>query len=114
MAASVSRGDVWRIDFNPTRGHEQQGVRPAVVLSSTIFNRGPAGLLVVVPITTKDKRVPLHVAIDPPEGGLRARSYAMCDQIRTVTTERLVERWGTLSDNTLPEIEDRVRTLLEL
>ncbi len=45
------RGEVWLIDFDPIRGHEQAGRRPALILSVDVFNAGPADLVVAVPIT---------------------------------------------------------------
>jgi mRNA interferase MazF len=56
------RGDVIRVDFNPQRGHEQAGRRPAVVLSPTEYNR-TVGLVVVCPITNEVKGYPWEVPI---------------------------------------------------
>ena len=109
-----SRGDVWLVDLNPTVGHEQAGRRPAAVVSVNLFNRGLAGLAVVVPITTADRRIPLHVQVDPPEGGLRARSFVKCEDVRSISTARLVARWGRLSPSTMDDIDDRLRILLGL
>jgi mRNA interferase MazF len=52
------------------------------------------------------------VRIDPPEGGLREASYAMPEMVRSVSRERLVERWGTLAPTTLSELSRRVQLLL--
>ena len=68
------RGEVWLTDLNPTRGHEQAGRRPVLVVSDDLFNRGPAGLVIVLPMTSTLRGVPSHVPIDPPEGGLERRS----------------------------------------
>ena len=65
-------------------------------------------------LTTRDRGVPLHVGIDPPEGGLRERSFVKCDDVRSVDKERLVSRWGTVSSTTVEVVEDRIRILLEL
>jgi mRNA interferase MazF len=109
-----ARGEVWLVDLNPTRGHEQAGVRPAVVVSVDLFNRGPAGLAVVLPMTTTWRRVPLHVSVEPPEGGVRQRSFVKCEDIRSVAIERLIQSWGALSPPTMAAIEDRLRILLGL
>jgi mRNA interferase MazF len=109
-----SRGEIWLVDLNPTRGHEQAGVRPALVISADPFNHGPAGLIVVLPLTTTRRGIPLHVAIDPPEGGLRERSFAKCEDIRSISSERLRERWGRVAPGTIRLIEDRLRILLEI
>lgn len=55
-----SRGEIWLVDLNLVKGHEQAGVRPALIVSVDPFNQGPAGLVVVLPITTKAKGMPLE------------------------------------------------------
>lgn len=108
------RGDVWLLNLNPTRGHEQAGTRPALIVSVDLFNQGAAGLVVVLPITSKAKGIPFHVEIAPPEGGLTQTSYVKCEDIRSVAKERLIQRFGEVSAHTLAEIEDRLRILLNL
>jgi mRNA interferase MazF len=108
------RGDIWLIDLNPVRGHEQAGKRPGLVVSVDLFNQGPAGLAVVIPITTKEKGIPFHVEVKPPEGGLTKRSFVKCEDLRSVSKERLVQRLGRVTRNTLTAVEDRLRILLEL
>ena len=109
-----SRGEIWLVDLNPTRGHEQAGRRPGVIVSADLFNSGPAGLVVLVPLTTKEKGIPFHIEIRPPEGGLKQRSYIKCEDVRSVAKERLSQRLGILSRATLLEVEDRIRILLDL
>jgi mRNA interferase MazF len=108
------RGEIWLVDLNPTRGHEQGGRRPGLVVSVDLFNQGPAGLVIVIPITTKEKGIPLHVEIKAPEGGLTKRSFIKCEDIRSVSRERLVQRLGQVTRNTLDAMEDRLRILLNL
>ena len=43
-----SRGEIWMVDLNPARGHEQAGYRPCLVVSVDLFNHGPAELVVVL------------------------------------------------------------------
>ena len=83
------RGEIWMIDLDPTRGHEQAGKRPALVISDDLFNGGPAGLVIVLPLTSKPKSVRTHVAVQPPEGGLRKPSFIKCEDVRSVSVERL-------------------------
>ncbi|HET8579651.1 MAG TPA: type II toxin-antitoxin system PemK/MazF family toxin [Nitrospiraceae bacterium] len=108
------RGEVWLADLSPTRGHEQTGQRPVLVVSVSEFNRGPAELVVVLPITSTVRPIPLHVIVQPPEGGLRAASRLLTDGVRSISTERLVERWGQVSTETMEAVEERLRTLLGL
>jgi mRNA interferase MazF len=114
MVAQPSRGDVWSIKFDPTVGREQAGTRPAVVISVDRFNHGPADLIVVVPVTSKDKKQPIHVPVRPPEGGLQVLSFIKCEDVRSVSKERLKKFLGTLSPQTIAEIETRIRILLGL
>lgn len=108
------RGEIWLVDLNPIRGHEQAGRRPALVVSTDVFNNGPADLVVVAPMTTRDRRVPLHVRIEPPEGGVRETSFVKCEDVRSISKERLVQRWGTVSARTSDIVADRLRILLDL
>jgi len=108
------RGEIWSVELNPVKGHEQAGKRPCLVMSVDLFNHGPAGLVVVLPITTKNKGIPFHVEIMPPEGGLKETSYIKCEDVRSLSMERLIERWGTVSSEKLAMAEDRLRILMEL
>lgn len=108
------RGEVWLADLDPVRGHEQAGRRPVVVVSHDILNQGPADLVVVLPLTTVDKHMPLHVVVGFGEGGLNRPSWAKTEDVRSISTERLVETWGSISSATMELIEDRLRILLGL
>ena len=111
---SPSRGEIWLADLDPTRGHEQAGRRPVLVVSEDLYNRGPAGLVVVLPITSTVRSVALHVRLRPPEGGVRVESSILCDAIRSVSLERLLRRWRPVSVRTMQAVEERLRTLLGL
>jgi mRNA interferase MazF len=108
------RGEVWLADLDPTFGHEQGGRRPVLIVSVDSFNAGLSGLVVVLPITSRQRRLPLHIPIDPPEGGLRVPSAILCDAIRSIDRRRLITDWGTVSPATLALVEDRLRHLLGL
>jgi mRNA interferase MazF len=108
------KGEVWLVNLNPACGHEQRGRRPALIVSNDQFNNGPAGLVVVVPMTSTRRRIPLHVEIEPPEGGVRETSFAKCEDVRSISTERLEELWGRVSPQTLQLVADRLRILLDL
>ncbi len=111
----ASRGEVWLVNLNPTRGREQRGARPALVVSDDRLNAGRAELVIVVPLTRTERRVPFHVRIDPPEGGVRDVSYAMCEAVRSISIDRLDgAAWGTVSEATMRAVEDRLRVLLDL
>lgn len=106
------RGDIWTVDLDPTRGREQAGRRPALIVSVDMFNHGPADLVVVLPITSKAKGIPLHVRVEPPEGGVKEPSYVKCEDIRSISKQRLAKFWGRVSHQTMLEIEERLSVLL--
>jgi mRNA interferase MazF len=109
-----SRGDVWLADLDPTFGHEQGGRRPVLVVSVDWFNSGLSGLAVVAPITSRQRTIPLHVPVAPPEGGLRGPSVILCDAVRSVDRRRLITCWGAVDPATLATVEDRLRRLMGL
>ena len=107
-----ARGEIWAIDLNPVRGHEQAGKRPCLVISDDIYNSGPAEKHIVVPVTSQNKRIPYHIEIAPPEGGLQMRSFLMCDDVRSVSRERFQERFGEVSSRTMQAVNKSLQTLL--
>jgi mRNA interferase MazF len=109
-----SRGDVWLAGLNPTRGHEIHGTRPCLIVSVDDFNQGPGELVVVLPATTAETRIPFHVRIDPPEGGVAKPTFIKTEQPRCISTGRLAKHLGHVQPDTLREIEDRLRILLDL
>ena len=108
------RGEVWEISLDPVIGHEQAGSRPALIVSVDLFNEGPADLVVVAPITRTARKVRWHVPVSPPEGGLVADSYIQCENLRSVSKQRLKRRRGRVSDATMEQVEDRLRILMGL
>jgi mRNA interferase MazF len=114
-----SRGEVWHASFDPIQGREQGMDRPCLIVSSNYLNQGPSDLIIVLPITTTQRHTPFHIPVDPPDGGLTQRSYIMCEQIRALDIGRLhegpiAERYGTLSEAVMREVEDKLRMVLEL
>jgi mRNA interferase MazF len=108
------RGEVWNVSLDPTKGREQRGTRPAIVVSHNSFNKSVAELIVVVPLTTTFRGIPMHVRIDPPEGGVRTPSFAKIEDVRSVSKERLLKRLGAVSPGTIAAVADRLRILLDL
>jgi len=108
------RGEIWLVDLNPTRGREPFGRRPALIVSVDLFNQGPAGLVVALPVTSKEKGIPFHLKIEAVESGLRKKSFIKCEDIRSIAKERLLKRVGQISPRTLTDVEDRLRILLNL
>jgi mRNA interferase MazF len=112
---TIRRGEVWLADLRPTRGHEQTGHRPILIVSADPFNQSPAGLVIAVPFTTTRRGLPTHIEVLPPDGGLRETSFAMCEQLRALSADRLASRpLGAVSPPVLRAVEDRLQLLLAL
>jgi mRNA interferase MazF len=109
-----ARGEIWESDLIPTRGRGQSGTRPVLIVSVDPFNQGPSGLVIIVPISTKDNKVRSQVPIEQGEGGLKTKSFIKCEAIRSISTEPLRSRWGTASPATMSAVEDRLRILMNL
>jgi mRNA interferase MazF len=89
------QGEVWLFDPDPVKGNEiGKKVRPALIVSNNLLNKGLSGLVIIVPISSKDKGIASHIRIDPPQGGVNFTSFAMCEQVRAISKERLVKRLG--------------------
>ena len=111
---AAARTEVWMTDFGVGRGHEQAGLRPSLVVSHDGFNQGAADLVIVIPITSKGKGIRTHVEMQPPEGGLSMVSYAKCEDIRSISKDRLSRRMGAVTPATMASIEVILRSLLVL
>jgi mRNA interferase MazF len=100
------RGEIWRVNFDPTIGAEIKKTRPAVIISSDAVGKLPIKL--VAPITDwKDyfEGNLWHVRIEPDEqNGLSKISAVDALQLRGMDTQRFVEKLGEIDKNTLEEI----------
>jgi mRNA interferase MazF len=109
-----ARGEVWLADLDPVRGYEQAGRRPVLIVSDDRMNRSAARLAIAVPFTSVEKGIVSHVSVEPPEGDLRRRSYVKPEDVRSVSFERLIERWGAVRPETMARVERALRALLGL
>jgi mRNA interferase MazF len=114
LARVIWRGEVYQIDLGSPIGHEPAFLRPGVVVSSDILNNGPGELVVVVPVTSTNYGLRSHVEIAAGVSGLEHASYARCDQLRAISTERIRVRRGDVAPEELTAIEQALRFLLDL
>ncbi|MGH9064097.1 MAG: type II toxin-antitoxin system PemK/MazF family toxin [Acidimicrobiales bacterium] len=110
---TARRGDIWLVDFGEPVGREQAGRRPAVVVSADPLNDSRAGVVIVVPCTTRRRELPSDVELDPKECGLDEVSYAKCEDVKSVSEHRLATRLGAVSDEALFVIARALRFLLD-
>lgn len=106
------------MDFNPGRGSEQTGQRPALVLQNDAGNQNPRyPNTVVLAMSTHGRPIPFHVQIAPsPENGLREVTYVKCEQVLTLAKARLLGRepLGRLSSAEMRKVEIAVKLSLAL
>jgi mRNA interferase MazF len=114
ISAQPNRGEVWFVNLDSVVGREPSGTRPGLVVSVDKLNHGPSGLVIVVPITSKDKHQPVHVPVKPPEGGLSSVSFIKCEDVRSISRLRLKQYRGTVSERTMAEVERLLRALMDL
>ena len=107
------RGEVWLVNWNPTRGSEQAGRRPALVIQNDIGNE-KAPTTIVAAVSSSVKVYPMNVQIIPPEGGLDRPSIIKTSQILTISKERLEKRLGRISGDSLNEVDRAIKLSLAL
>jgi mRNA-degrading endonuclease toxin of MazEF toxin-antitoxin module len=96
---SIQRGEIIRINLNPTQGREQSGnARPCLVISHTKYNESRQGIVVVVPITSTIKpEVKMMISIPD---GFKIQGSVIVEQVRTID---LNQRWHKTTGEVLPE-----------
>ena len=90
---SISRGEIYWVEFDPVRGSEQGGLRPAVVVQNDVGNRfSPTTVVAAITRTIPPKPYPFVVIIEVEESGLPARSVINCSQVATIQTSGSASR----------------------
>ena len=108
--ATPVAGEVWDAVLDPTRGREQAGYRPVLVVSNNQFNARQGSLVLVTPITGTEAKVRYQIEIPAGEGGVSKQSTILPEQIRAIDVSRLKRRRGQVR----PEILDQVRRMVIL
>lgn len=96
-----SQGDIVFLDFNPTKGHEQAGKRPAIVISNNVFNKYTK-MVIVCPITSNNKEFPTHYRL---QDNKKIRGSVLCEHLRSIDYDtRKLEFVEKASDNDILSI----------
>lgn len=101
--ARILRGDIFWADLNPTRGHEQAGLRPVVIISQDVFNER-SGTVIAMAITSQQQRAGFPLTLELTGVELPKQSWVKISQIRTLSTERLGEKFGHVSVDVLAQL----------
>jgi len=113
MKGLPQRGDVWLVNWNPARGSEQAGKRPALIIQNDVGNEY-ASTTIVAALSTTIRSYPMNVLLEPPEGGLTEPSIVKTSQILTVSKERLEKKLGAITPEKMQEVNQALRLSLAL
>jgi mRNA interferase MazF len=111
----LTRGTIVVVALDPTFGHEQQGVRPCVLITALEVIRDQRFPLVcVMPITKTPGQGALYPPLNPGKSGLRVKSYALIDQVRSVDKRRITKIFGQIGTEEMKAIDEGLRLFLGL
>ena len=111
----IRRGEVYWVDWSPSRGSEQAGRRPALIVQGDAGNQSESyPNTIVVAISTHGREIPLHVRLAARTvKGLPRTSFVKCEQILTISKDRLSrEPLGAVDDRIMAEVEAALRLSL--
>ncbi len=94
--AQILRGSIYWADLDPTKGHEQSGRRPVLILSNTVFNQR-SGTVIAMALTAEPQRAGFPLTWELASTGLPKKTWVKVSQIRTLSIQRLNGRIGQAS-----------------
>lgn len=107
----MKQAEIWYANLNPTKGSEQAGMRPVVILSGNLLNEH-LNIVIVAPLTTKIKKYKGNPILHPTVvNGLKNESEIMVFHIRSISKDRLVKKLGKLEPR---ELDQALKTLNEI
>jgi mRNA interferase MazF len=110
----VRRGQIWWIDWSPSRGSEQAGMRPALIVQNDVGNEYSRTTIVAAVTTSIKGDYPFLVRISAGESGLPHDSAVNCAQLLTVDKARLSERCGQLDREKMAAIDEALKVSLSI
>jgi mRNA interferase MazF len=109
--ARILRGDIVWADLDPTRGHEQAGQRPVLILSEDVFNER-SGTVIAVALTSQPQRAGFPLTLELAVAGLPKRSWAKISQVRTLSVLRLGKKIARVAPEELETIVEGLNELI--
>ena len=109
--AGILRGEIRWADLAPTRGHEQAGQRPVLVLSHDVFNER-SGTVIAVALTSQPQRAGFPLTLELTAARLPKQSWVKISQIRTLATERIGKRLGRASPEEMAQVVEGLNEIL--
>ena len=109
--ARILRGDIFWADLNPTRGREQSGMRPVIVISQDVFNER-SGTVIAMALTSQPQRAGFPLSLELTGLELPKPSWVKISQIRTLSTERLAQKIGQVSPKILMQLVEGLNEIV--
>lgn len=109
--ARILRGEIRWADLNPTRGREQAGIRPVLILSQDIFNER-SGTVIAVAITSQSQRAGFPLTLELESEKLPRRSWIKISQIRTLSADRIGKIITRLSPEDLDQVIEGLNEII--
>ena len=109
--AGILRGEIRWADLNPTRGSEQTGLRPVLILSHVVFN-ARSGTVIAVALTSQAQRAGFPLTLELTTPGLPKRSWVKISQIRTLAVERIGKRLGRASPEEVAQVIEGLNEII--
>ena len=109
--AGILRGDIRWAELNPTRGNEQSGQRPVLILSQNVFN-DRSGTVIAVALTSQPQRAAFPLTLELTAPRLPKQSRVKISQIRTLSVERIGKRMGKVSPEELDQVLEGLNEII--
>lgn len=109
--AGILRGEIRWADLNPTRGNEQAGLRPVLILSQNVFN-DRSGTVIAVALTSQPQRAAFPLTLELTTPRLPKQSWVKISQIRTLSVERIGKRLGKVSPEELDQVLEGLNEII--
>jgi len=109
--ARILRGEIRWADLNPTRGGEQAGNRPVLILSHDVFNER-SGTVIAMALTSQSQRAGFPLTLELQSRGLPRRSWVKISQIRTLAVERIGSRLGRVTPEELAQVVEGLNEII--
>jgi len=109
--ARILRGEIYWADLNPTKGNEQTGRRPVLILSQDIFN-DRSGTVIAIALTSQPQKASFPLTLELTSAKLPKQTWAKISQIRTLSTERIGKRLGKISENEIEQVLEGLNEII--
>ena len=106
----IKQGDILTLSLDPTKGHEQKGYRPVVVISNEIYNR-KTGFCVIYPISSTERDYSMYIGLDE---RTKTHGKVIADQMKTVDIKARPYKYiESIPDDILEEVLEMAYATLE-